>query len=473
MIRAAGRTGERLTTSSERWNGGGTGIRRALNVGFALVFALWMAWGYQLVRAFQEMEQAASSAYDDYVRGEQALSRIRTNVLLASIYLRDALIDAAIPRREESQRELARLREDIEPVLNAQLRDVVSPIEREHWVRLQGELTAYWASREIALTEAGVRGAAEAGALLRRRVVPSRDTVLQILDQLAAMHTAAHERHQAETAETYRRVGQRLAIVGLGTMVLALVVAVVASRHVRRLERHVHRQRLTEQQSREELERLSASLVDVQESERQSLARELHDEVGQALTALKMDIGVALRSDVDPRAKAALEEAKDIAENTLRSVRDLSQLLHPSTLDDFGLPATLSAYLRSFSTRTGIRARLVETFDDRLASQLEVGVYRIVQEALNNIAQHSGATACTVSLTGGEGRLRLVIEDNGGGISRGSGRRGLGMIGMRERAQGLGGSFAIEDRPGGGARITVMLPAHAARVDAGVHREAV
>jgi signal transduction histidine kinase len=165
---------------------------------------------------------------------------------------------------------------------------------------------------------------------------------------------------------------------------------------------------------------------------------------------------------VEPRAREALQEARDIAETTLRGVRDLSQLLHPSMLDDFGLPTTLTVYLLNFAQRTGIRAQLAETIDERLVPQIEVCVYRIVQEALNNVAQHSGATACTVSLSGGDGMLRLVIEDNGRGLGTpamaGPVRRGLGLIGMRERAQALGGTFAIGDRAGGGARIEVTLP---------------
>ncbi len=187
---------------------------------------------------------------------------------------------------------------------------------------------------------------------------------------------------------------------------------------------------------------------------------------GQALTAVKMDIGIALRAEVDPRVRNALEDARDISEATLRSVRDLSQLLHPSVLDDFGLPATLTTYLRNFSQRTGIRAQLAETMDARLAPTIEVCVYRVVQEALSNVAQHSGATACTVSLNAGSGFVRVVVEDNGCGIdSAATGAiagRGLGLIGMRERAQALGGSFAVAGRASGGTMLTLIVPLNAA-----------
>ena len=447
----------------------GPSVRAALLAGFAVVFALWLLWGYQLVRSLQQIEQNVTTVHESYVRGEQTLSKVRTNVLLGSIYLRDALIDGATVRREAYRRELMRLRIEVEELLGNYVPAVSSQDEREHWARLQTELAEYWASRDVAFTDQA-KTPDEAAALLRSRVVPRRDTVLQIVDQLAALQNVANTRHQQEIDVLYHRVRTRLLSMGAGTLVIALLVAVMASRHVNRLQREIERQRRIEQNNREDLERLSARLVDVQEEERRTLARELHDEVGQALTAVKMDIGIALRGEVEPRVRSALEEARDLSENTLRSVRDMSQLLHPSALDDFGLPATLTAYLRNFSHRTGIRAQLAETMETRLAPDIEVCVYRIVQEALSNVARHSGATACTVSLNSGGGMLRLVIEDNGRGVGSAANRLtsgpGLGLIGMRERAQALGGTFSIKERDGGGTIVAVTLPLDNASTDA-------
>jgi signal transduction histidine kinase len=436
---------------------GAGSVRAALLFGFAVVFALWLLWGYQLVRSLVQIEQNVTSVHESYVRGEQTLSKVRTNVLLGSIYLRDALIDGAGAQRDSYRVELARLRNEVDTLLNSYVPEVSSQDDREHWARLQAGLADYWASRDLAFT-----APAEAAAQLRNRVVPKRDTVLQILDQLSALQTVANDRRQAEISLLYQQVRTRLLTMGAVTLVVALLVAVMASRHVSGLQREIDRQRRIERDNREDLERLSARLVDVQEKERRTLARELHDEVGQALTAVKMDIGIALRTEVEPRVRTALEEARDLSENALRSVRDMSQLLHPSALDDFGLPATLTTYLRTFSHRTGIRAQLAETLEARLAPDIEVAVYRIVQEALSNVARHSGATACTVSLNSGRGALRLVIEDNGRGIgpvaTRLTSGRGLGLIGMRERAQALGGTFTIRDRDGGGTIVAVTLP---------------
>ncbi len=436
-------------------------ILAALGAGFAAVFSLWLLSGYQLVLGLQQMEQNLSSVHDSYVRGEKTLTKVRTNVLLGSIYLRDAIIDTASPRREYYRSELTRLRNEVEQMLRDYVPEVTSPMEREHWARLQSELNDYWASREVAFSDP-TRSPSQAALLLRSSLVPRRETVLAIVDQLAALQTVANQRHQQEADALYGRALTRLVSIGAATLVLAAIIAVIASSHVSKLQRQIERQRRAEQRNREDLERLSARLVGAQEEERRNLARELHDEVGQALTALKMDIGIALRGDIDPRSKDALHEAREIAETALRGVRDLSQLLHPSTLDDFGLPATLTSYLRSFSQRTGIRAQLAESIDDRLAPAVEVCVYRIVQEALSNVARHSGATACTVALSAGPATLQLIIEDNGHGLPKDAETRsvqhGLGLIGMRERAQSLGGTFLIANGAGGGTRVTVTLP---------------
>jgi signal transduction histidine kinase len=439
--------------------------RLALTTGFVVVFALWLVWAYQLARSLRHIEETVTRAQAEQIRGEQTLVRIRTNVLLGSIYLRDAIIDAGPSHRENYQRDLLRLQDDVDVALRTYVPEVVSPAEREQWARLRTELREFWASRAIKFTD--TREPADGVAWLQQHAVPQRDVVLEVLDQLAAVQSASNLRRQSDANALYRQIEARLMSMGTMTLGVAVFVAVMASMHVSRLQSEIERQRAAEQQNRENLERLSARLVHAQEQERRHLARELHDEVGQALTAVKMDIGIALRSDNPGRVRDALEEASHLTEITLRGVRDLSQLLHPSMLDDFGLPITLATYLRSFAQRTGIRAQLTGTIDERLVPEIEVGVYRIVQEALNNVAQHSGAKSCTVALSSVHDTLGLTIEDNGCSLDHAEARarQGLGLIGMRERAQGLGGTFVAGVRAGGGTRIAVVLPLMRARRD--------
>jgi two-component system, NarL family, sensor histidine kinase UhpB len=228
--------------------------------------------------------------------------------------------------------------------------------------------------------------------------------------------------------------------------------------------------RLTEQHEREEriasdLQRLSARLIHAREEEQRRIARELHDDVGQALSAVKVQLAVAERRiERMGAAPALLADAQTSADTALHSVRDLSRLLHPSALDDLGLVAALESLVADFRRRHQIAIEFVhEGPDRRLHAETERAVYRIVQEALTNIARHSEATGGTVRLALDSETARVQIEDNGIGfdvadVERPGKRRGLGLLSIRERVTGLRGQVRIESAPGG-SRIEVELPA--------------
>jgi two-component system, NarL family, sensor histidine kinase UhpB len=214
-------------------------------------------------------------------------------------------------------------------------------------------------------------------------------------------------------------------------------------------------------QSRESLRQLSTSVVEAREEERRRIARELHDELGQRLTALKMELsalpGVA--------AQAALQERVDglmnMLDDTLASVRRISADLRPMMLDDLGLNAAIEWLARDAARRMGIEitVRLNENdapVDDRVAT----AVFRMVQEALTNVARHARATTVTVTLQQRAGELELVVEDNGTGYPEGAMQRegSFGLLGMRERATMLGGQLEHGNAEGGGARLAVRLP---------------
>jgi signal transduction histidine kinase len=435
-------------------------IRGALAAGLLAMLALWLVTGYELLRNLAEAERRVNEVHASFVRGEETLSAIRTSVLLGSIYLRDALVDAT-GNREYYRDELGRIRADIEQRLPHNEAATELPADSVQWQQLRQGLDAYWTTLDLFLRPDAPLTYVQGTGLLRREVVPARTNVLRIVDRIADLQRIAQRQREAEASLLYRDVRVRIVAIGGGMLVIGLVVSWFVVRRVAGLERELHRRRIAETENRKDLERLSARLVDVQEQERRALARELHDEVGQALTAIKMEVGVALRgAPADARTRGSLEEARAIAEATLQGVRDLSQLLHPSTLDDFGLPETLSAYLRSFSKRTGIHTDLqFRNCDGRLPQPIEVGVYRILQEALTNVARHSGAGHVVVVLARDEHAVHVTVEDDGAGFVRNAVRtNGLGVIGMRERAQSLDGSFSIEDRSGGGTRICVTVP---------------
>jgi signal transduction histidine kinase len=444
-------------------------IRGALVAGFAVLIGLWAFAGFELIRSLGDVEHRVMAEHDAFADAADTVSLIRRNVFEASINVRDALIDADPQAREDYRGELRQFREAIEERMATYLRDVASDEERGEWVKLRAKLDEYWTSLEFVFADDLPTSTTRAATMLRRNVRPIRQDVLTLLDNLRGLQQASRRQHDADVALLYADARRRSFWIVAGALLLGVAAAWFATRHIAGLEREIHRQRLAETHNRLDLERLSARLVDAQEAERRSLARELHDEVGQALTAIKMSVGVALRTPgTPPRARVVLEEARRVAETTLQGVRDLSQLLHPSMLDDFGLPETLAAYLRNFSKRTGIRAYFsVEGIDERLPPDVEVCIYRIVQEALTNVARHSGALTCEVLLRRLADNVELVIVDSGRGMTLTSdardARRGLGLMGMRERAQALDGRFVLANRPEGGTRIVVTLPAASAR----------
>jgi signal transduction histidine kinase len=237
----------------------------------------------------------------------------------------------------------------------------------------------------------------------------------------------------------------------------------LSTRYVSRLEAALREEHSEVARSRLELRDLSGRLVQAQEDERRTIARELHDEVGQALTAVEVELAIAQGSvGSDEGAAAAIQEARNVTQKALGGVRDLSQLLRPSMLDDFGLPDTLKWYLRKFSDRTGIKTELLDRVTERLPIDIEVCVYRTVQEALTNVSRHAQATACRVFLQRLAASVVVTVEDDGIGLSpacepASSPRKGLGLVGIRERVADFG-TFRIEGTSGKGTRLTIELP---------------
>jgi signal transduction histidine kinase len=215
--------------------------------------------------------------------------------------------------------------------------------------------------------------------------------------------------------------------------------------------------RMSEQS--EELNRVSWQLLERQELLAQRLSRELHDELGQSLTALKTNFSRHASSGcVD---LSWMRDCTELLKGSIRSAHEISQLLRPTLLDDFGLDSALSWLCERFEERNGIQVRYQSDFHWRLEEQEETHVFRIAQEALTNVARHAKATAVDVFFSKRYGIVRLKISDNGVGLkSRSSGALpSFGLTGMKARARSLEGEMHIESSPGQGVAIEVVFPA--------------
>jgi PAS domain S-box-containing protein len=214
--------------------------------------------------------------------------------------------------------------------------------------------------------------------------------------------------------------------------------------------------------SHKELEALSRRLVEVQENERRSLARELHDEIGQALTGIRLVLEMAAQSP--PEAAAHLAEAQTLVSGLTRQVQTLSLSLRPAMLDDLGLLPTLIWHFERYTAQTGIQidfqhGRVNRRFDPKV----ETAMYRIVQEALTNVARHAGVQEAAVRVWADSGTLNVEIADEGRGFNIEStlaARHSTGLSSMRERAALLGGRWMLQSAPGRGTRVTAEIPIH-------------
>jgi two-component system sensor histidine kinase UhpB len=205
-----------------------------------------------------------------------------------------------------------------------------------------------------------------------------------------------------------------------------------------------------------ELAHVSWHMIDGHEKMARRFSHEMHDELGQSLSGLRHMISRVKAEDFN----AMRSECVEIVDEVLQNVRKLSQVLRPVILDDFGIDSGLRWLLERFEQRTGIRVHYTSNCTERLAETLETHLFRITQEALTNIARHSGATEASVTLTVDKNDVSLTIEDNGTGLKETTDWKSpsLGMVGMRARVRQIAGELRVENRKEGGLRIFMQAP---------------
>jgi signal transduction histidine kinase len=400
------------------------------------------------------------------MQAQELLATVRAQILIGSVYVRDALLDPDPASVGAYRRQLLEAYGAIDKALQQYVPILNGPAERYRLVRLRSQIDDFRATMVEVLNTDRSRWPSEARLLLQSRIVPKRELVIRVSEEVQALNRETFVQQQARIAEVYRvtqrRIWQQLGLALAGSLGIALL----ASLYSGRLESQLRHQRARDVQNTQDLQRLSAKLITAQEEERRTIARELHDEVGQVLTAIKVELALAQNAvDAAGGPPRLLEDARYIADGALQRVRDLSQLLHPAMLDDLGLPSAIDWHLQSFGKRHDIRVQLLhERMDERLLPETEAAAFRIVQEALTNAARHAHATSCRIYLQRLANTVLITIEDDGVGfdtteVSQSGARRGLGLLGIRERVAQLRGTLRLESSPGKGTRLTVELPA--------------
>jgi len=277
------------------------------------------------------------------------------------------------------------------------------------------------------------------------------------INQLNEADLRKGQRRLEQSQDSFQRF---LRILLAGAMALGIAVAVSAGNHFMVLLRKSDEHQKQVEHAEQELRRLSRHLVQAQEEERKYISRELHDSVGQALTAIGFELA-ALSTTPSPKDfDVRIRELKQLNEQTLASLRDLAMGLRPSMLDDMGLGAALEWQGRQFSRRLGIPVDVeIEGSVDALPDPYRTCVFRVVQEALTNCAKHSQSKQVKLRARFQESVVHVMIQDDGIGFdTRRDERSGIGLIGMQERVQELNGRFSITAKQQKGTRIELEIP---------------
>jgi len=430
-----------------------------LLAGFGMLIGLIALMGIGAFERARGTYQEVSRLNDRYRRTDRLLSGIASGIYRVGLLTRDYLLDPSNLRAADYRSQLGQERVVMESEVG-QLAAVVRDANSPQLERLRTEVNAYWNALDplFQWTEKTQRS----WAFLRQEVLPRREAALAIAQEFSRLTQSNLDEQRSEIDRKQASMAVFIARMVAVTVLIGLAIAGIAGLRMTKLERGSEQQRLRTEQAEDELRRLSRQLVHAQEEERKSISRELHDEVGQMLTGLRMELRSLqdLRTAPEEEFAAHLDGAKRLAEQSLRSLRDMAMGLRPSLLDDLGLGPAVQWQARQFSKHTGIPVNVdVNGLQEPLPEQHRTCIYRIVQEALTNCARHARAKTIEVAIEGSLSAVSIMVKDDGAGFDPGLVRgRGLGLTGMQERVRDVGGELTVVSRPSHGTVLSARIP---------------
>ncbi len=432
-----------------------------LGVGFGTVLVLILVLGIGAIRRARSIYTEMEGIQDSYLQAESFRLNVASDMYLAEILVRDYLLDPSPENAPLHRQQLLEIRDSLQQrldMLAQRMGDTSSPGLK----RLQDEVQAYWDSLDPVFEWTPQQKAQLSWYTLRRKVLPRRKAVIELAREVTRLNQQNLERERARIRQRQEVFRTFLLNMMWFTLSLGLVVAFVTTYRVTVLERRQEQQRKRIEETEQNLRRLSRRLVQAQEFERKSLSRELHDEVGQMLTALGIELGnlESIRATDPAVFRTRLQDAKRLNGDAMRVIRDLAMGLRPSMLDDLGLAPALEWQGREFSRHTGVPAIVgVEGTLDGLSEAHCTCVYRVVQEALTNCAKHAKASRVLVTVRGREDTVEVEVQDDGVGFEAATrSRLGLGLLGIEERVQELEGKLTITSQPNHGTTLRVSIP---------------
>jgi len=435
------------------------GLRTVLLLTFGGLLALMLAAGVSALLSLRQLHAVEQQVSRRFLSHTQALSEVVISVHIYDDQLAKFLLGDPQAELGEGSAQIEERAAKVHSALERYPSDC-GPQERELLQEIEKDLSEQESISSELLSLGPADRKTRSPRFVHEQLLPRSLSILQVSQQIASLNDAALAKSNQDLLTKFAGLQTRLKSMLLAAMTAGLLLSLLGSLYVLHLERERRGRYLALADSRRELENLSARLLDIQEQERRSIARELHDEVGQSLEALLVDLGRL--SKLLPLGEQTLREqiahSRSLAENAVKTVRDIALLLRPSMLDDLGLIPALEWQAREVSRRGGMEVEVhSQMASEQLPDEVKICVYRLVQEAINNAAAHASAKGAQVSVTEVPDRLTVEITDDGQGFDP-QRVRGMGLLGMEERVKRLGGKLKIESRAGHGTRIVAELP---------------
>jgi len=424
-----------------------------LLLGLVITLVAVLAYAFYITVQLTGLRKLQSEMVDRNRKDSLQLLRVQNDLNSIALAMRD-MLDTTEPYPLTAwTAQFERIHQDLDAGLK--LEESLAGANRtpDQQQYLTQSVAQFWnaVSRMFALAHNGKD--AEAREQIRLSLQARQQALSTAVSRLLVGNNEGEEQAAARIAQIYDAVQRQLYIFLAAT----LIAIVLTSLYLIRSNRQVFARlaELSEQRSD-----LAQKLISTQESTLRHISRELHDEFGQVLTAIGSMLGRAGKHAPEGSPlREDLKETQEIAQSTLDNIRTLSQALHPVLLEEAGLESTLDWYIPTVGRQTGLALHYEKTGQSfPVETSAGVHIYRVLQEALNNVSRHSGARDAWISLRFSADSLELEVEDHGSGFVAEKMPRGIGLVAMRERAELIGGTLAVSPRPQGGTKIRLQIP---------------
>jgi signal transduction histidine kinase len=434
-------------------------IRLILAAGLSGMILLMLAAGIDAVRVLRAIREQTDAIRANSAARTGTLVSIRTKLLLSDTFVRDYLMDPDESRSVEDISQIRQAWADLQQGLNSY---AVTPNADEAALvaNLKEKIERYCDSISPSLEWSDRERRTAGMAFYNSAVLPSRVSIVEITSEIDNAHSRQTAYGESLMAARFGDLRSELMWTFLLSLGAATILAIGSAIYISRLERETRLRYDQVAAGRIEMGKLSQRLVAAQEQERKNISRELHDEVGQTLNALLVDAGNLQKRipESDTQSRELLDSIRRLADTSVNEVRDIALLLRPSMLDDLGLTAAIQWQAREVSRRTGLAVKVsAEAEADDLPEGLSICLYRVAQEALQNVARHAQAKTVRIELKQNPGSLVLSVQDDGIGFNVES-LGGLGLVGMKERLRQVGGVLHVTSQSGKGTTVVAEVP---------------